>query len=139
MEQGDNEMKYNEFMDLVQQRARLDSEEEALREIDATLSTLSERISKNDAAQLAAQLPTEIQPSLKKNEPSKVFGLDEFYEKVARRVSFDDPNIVDHARAVISVVVEAVTPGEMDDVLAQLPTEYLPLFMFGSGSEYRKL
>jgi uncharacterized protein (DUF2267 family) len=132
-------MNYDQFMSLVEHRARLDTEEEAYKVVGATLSTLAERLTPDEARQLAAQLPKEIQHFLTDVNRRKTFGLDEFYEKVAQRESYDDPEIIDHARAVISVVAETVSSGEMEDVLAQLPSEYLPLFTFGSGSEYRLL
>jgi uncharacterized protein (DUF2267 family) len=132
-------MEYNEFINLVQHRAGLDSEADALRAVEATLSTLAERIQKNEAKQLAAQLPHEIQPYLNRAEPQKEFGLEEFYERVSRRESIGYPLMERHARAVISVVLDAVSPGEMRDVLANLPDEYVPLFTFGADGNYRKL
>ncbi len=41
------------------------------------------------------------------------------------------PEAVYHARAVIEVLSEAVSKGEMDDVRAQLPAEFDRLFEAG--------
>lgn len=60
------------------------------------------------------------------------FNLEQFFQRVAERESADLPQAVHHARAVISVLQEAVTPGEVADVRAQLPDEYDPLFDAGS-------
>jgi len=40
-----------------------------------------------------------------------------------------------HARAVIAVLYEAVSPGEMADIRAQLPAEYARLFEPGREEE----
>jgi uncharacterized protein (DUF2267 family) len=43
----------------------------------------------------------------------------------------DLPQSIHHVRAVISVLKEAVSAGEMDDIMGQLPEEYKPLFESG--------
>ena len=57
---------------------------------------------------------------------------DEFFQRVARREGTALPDAIFHAHVVIEVLGEAVSPGEMDDVLAQLPAEYDRLFEAGS-------
>lgn len=65
------------------------------------------------------------------------FALDEFFRRVAERegAGVDLPQAVFHARVVMEVVQEAVSPGQIDDVRAQLPAEYDPLFEAGSTGE----
>jgi uncharacterized protein (DUF2267 family) len=130
---------YTEFINLVRKRARLETESEALLAIEATLKTLSERIGMEEAEELAAQLPQGIREYLTQEQPQKSFGLDEFYNKVSIRSSVGFPEVERHARAVISVVSETATAGEIDDVLSRLPEEYIPLFTFGGDGEYRHL
>ncbi len=126
-------MRYGEFIDLVQERARLRTWDETLVAIEATLKTLGERLTEEEAADLAAQLPPAIGRYLTVVDMNKDFGLDEFYEHVSRRESIGQPMSMEHARAVMSVVVESVSPGELRDVLAQLPDEFDSLFIFNSG------
>lgn len=130
-------MQYNEFIGLVQKRAGLDTEDEARRAIEATFSTLAERLRAGEAGDLAAQLPEELQSYLTGQETKKTFGIDEFYEKVSYKESIGYPQVREHARAVMSVVQEAVSPGELRDILAQLPDGYTDLFTF--SSDYREL
>lgn len=130
-------MRYDEFVELVQKRARLATRREALIAIEATLKTLGERLTDPEAAQLAAQLPVEIGRFLTVVDTNKAFDLEKFYENVSLRESIGQPMARDHARAVLSVVEETVSPGELRDVLAQLPDEYLTLFTF--GSDWRNL
>ena len=55
--------------------------------------------------------------------------------KGGEREGVDLPDAIYQARAVISVLGEAVSPGEMADARAQLPDEYDPLFGLGSEGE----
>ncbi len=130
-------MGYEEFVNLVKERAHLQSDRDALVATEATLKTLGERLTEREAAQLATQLPPEIGRFLTVVDTNKSFDLETFYENVSRRESIGQPISREHARAVLSVVEETVTPGELQDVLAQLPEEYLTLFTF--GSDWRKL
>ena len=89
--------------------------------ITATLETLNERISGGEARDLAAQFPEEIQPALRpKAEEAEGFSLEEFYRRVAEREGVDIETARIDASAVMRVLREAVTPGELDDVMAQL-------------------
>lgn len=130
-------MNYLEFVREVRERGQLDSERDTLIAIEATLKTLGERLTDKEATQLAAQLPAEIGRFLTVVDTNKDFDLREFYEHISRRESIGEPRSREHARAVLSVVEETVSPGELRDVLAQLPDEYLNLFTF--GSDWRKV
>lgn len=126
-------MRFETFVGQVQHRARLSSQGEALRATRAALETLGDRISSDEADNLASQLPQEVGAYLRhqaRATPGR-FSLHDYYTRVADRESVDVPEAAYHARAVMSVVCEAVSPGEIDDLLAQLPGEYHPLF---SGS-----
>lgn len=124
-------MKYDEFVNRVQQRAHLASNAEAVGAIRATLQTLAERLAGGEAQDLAAQLPRELGHYLRPAEKTQDWLLDEFLERVAEREGVDLPDSVHHTRAVISVLLEAVSPGEIADVVAQLPADYDPLFESG--------
>lgn len=131
-------MQYDEFVGQVQHRARLASTGEAVHAIHATLSTLSERIFGNEATNLAAQLPQEIGVYLIPSELPEVFSMKNFYERVASRERADLPIAIYHARAVMSVVLDAVSPGEIADLRAQLPREYDHLFTYeGEGGMHK--
>ncbi len=125
-------MQFDEFVGQVHNRAELASTGEAMRAIRATLQTLSERVYFDEAADLAAQLPQEIGEYLTMVDEVESFSIDEFFDRVAEREAVDLPDATYHARVVIEVLDEAVTPGEMDDVRAQLPDEYKLLFEAGS-------
>lgn len=126
-------MKYDEFVGRVQNRARLSSTDEAVGAIRATLEVLGKRLAGGEPSDLAAQLPPEIGRYLEHAATAgERFGLDEFFERVSKQEKTDLPEAAHHARAVVSVLGEAVAQGEIEDVRAQLPQEYDPLFESGS-------
>jgi uncharacterized protein (DUF2267 family) len=128
-------MKFDEFVGRVQHRAKLGTEGETVRAIEATLTTLGERLAGGEAANLAAQLPEELGAYLRGAPEGESFDLDEFFNRVTIREGVDEPGAVYHARAVLSVLKEAVTPGEWADMRAQLPDEYEALLEAGAKGE----
>ena len=123
-------MKHDEFIGQVQHRARLASRGDAEIATRATLETLAERLSGGEADDLASQLPRGIAEYLRTEFAGEGmrFSVEEFFERVSQREGVDLSRAIYHARAVIAVLYEAVSPGEMDDVRAQLPAEYARLF-----------
>ena len=118
-------MKHDEFIGRVQHHARLGSRGDAERATRATLETLGERLAGGEPKDLASQLPPEIGLHLLRcGGRGERFSLDEFYSRVSVREGEDLPTAVFHARAVIRVLSEAVSKGEINDIFAQLPPEY---------------
>ncbi|MCW2685998.1 MAG: hypothetical protein JWR37_888 [Mycobacterium sp.] len=117
-------MQYEEFIDRVAESAGVSrNEAEALTR--ATLATLAERITGGEARDLAAQLPIPLQnPLLGAEEPAEAFTFEEFVRRTAERAGAD-PVVAEIAvDAVMATLREAVTPGEFDDVLSQLPEDF---------------
>jgi uncharacterized protein (DUF2267 family) len=120
-------MDYETFTQTTAQRAGL-ARETAERIEHATLRTLADRISGGEAQDLAAQLPGGLQDDLRApREEAEAFGVEEFVRRVAERGDVDPDQARTGAAAVLTTVREAVTPGEFDDVLSQLPQEYREL------------
>ncbi len=128
-------MKHDEFIGQVQHRARLSSRGEAERATRATLEILAERLAGGEANDLAAQLPQELAEYLRREWSGigERFSLEEFFRRVSLREGVDLPDAIFHARAVIEVLTEAVSMGEINDVRAQLPAEFDRLFEAGSS------
>jgi uncharacterized protein (DUF2267 family) len=94
----------------------------------ATLRTLADRISGGEAQDLASQLPSRLQADLRPaHEEAEAFGVDEFVRRVAERGDVGPEEARTGTVAVLTTVREAVTPGEFDDVVSQLPQEYREL------------
>ena len=118
-------MKHDEFIGRVQHYARLPSRGDAEHATHVTLETLGERLAGGEPKDLASQLPREIgEYLLRGGGKGERFTLDEFYQRVSEREGEDLPKAVFHARAVIRVLSEAVSKGEINDILAQLPPEF---------------
>lgn len=123
-------MQYIEFVRGVEERAAggLDHEE-AERAIRATLATLAEYVSAKETSDLAAQLPRELKAMLaKRTSAGESFPPKEFLRRVAAREELSASEAFDRTRAVFDVLADAVTAGELDDVLADLPNECKELF-----------
>lgn len=126
-------MNHDEFISKVAERASV-PKGEAERLTRATLMTLAERITGGEARDLADQLPTQLKDALiPSQEPAEAFGLDEFVTRVARRAAVDEAEAKDGVRAVFSTLREAVSPGEFDDVMSQLPKEYDEVLLYRVG------
>lgn len=126
-------MQHEEFIGSVQQRARLDSLSAAEQATRATLTTLAERVRAGLPSNMAAQLPPEIGRHLTETEEhTERFGLDEFYRRVAERqtAGVDVPDAALHARAVLSVVADAVDDSLFAKFEEQLPPELADLTDF---------
>ena len=123
-------MQTEEFLGQVQNRAHLATLGEAMRATRATLETLAERLGPDETRHLAAHLPREIQIFLSDTGlpiPER-FSSDEFLLRVCAREGIDLPLSTNHARAVIEVLTQAVSPGETIDALERLPDDYRRLF-----------
>jgi uncharacterized protein (DUF2267 family) len=121
-------MQFDQFVDLVAKRANVPPSRAQTLTYD-TLRTLAERISGGEARDLAAQLPAELQPMLSERveEAAEDFDVDEFVRRVAERASVDGEVARESARAVMLTLREAVSPGEWDEVTAQLSADYSEL------------
>jgi uncharacterized protein (DUF2267 family) len=123
-------MKHDEFIGKVQHLAQLGSRGDAERAAWATLQTLGERLAGGEAKDLASQLPPVLAAYALSGYAGigARFSLNEFFLLISDREGVDLPRAAHHARAVIEVLQEAISKGEIDDIRAQLPDEYNQLF-----------
>jgi uncharacterized protein (DUF2267 family) len=121
-------MTYEEFLEVVQNRANTRDDRETLIAIEATLKTLGERLTDLQAARLASQLPFEVGLFLTVVDTNKDYDLDSFYRHVALREGLPLEESIGHALAVMSVLEETLEPGELYGALARLPEDYKRLF-----------
>jgi uncharacterized protein (DUF2267 family) len=123
-------MDHDTFLDLVAREAGLDREH-AERAARATLETLGERIDREEARQLAAQLPPEVAPWIATTTSAEGFDQDELLRRVAERAGLDLPAARGAAAAVFDALAQAVSREEWDDVVAELPRSFAPLLPRG--------
>ena len=119
-----------EFINAVARRAGVSTQAESLTR--ATLSTLDDRFSSGEADfssgeadDVASQLPRGLKeamiPSTPKAEP---FDLQEFIDRVSRRAGVDASKAEVWVRAVMTTLRDAISEGEFEDMMAQLPEEF---------------
>ncbi|WP_164929007.1 DUF2267 domain-containing protein [Gloeobacter violaceus] len=125
-------MDHDQFVKKVRVEAGLDSQVQALSAIQAVLEILREHMAGREPHHLAAQLPQGIAAFLSPLENADArgerFALDEFYERIAQKAGIDVAEAERRARAVVEVLTEAVSEGEMRDVRGHFPKEYQQLF-----------
>jgi uncharacterized protein (DUF2267 family) len=120
-------MNRGELIHEVQRRGDFADAAAAEDAVLATLSVLGERLKGGEARDLAAQLPPELADAVQTSGPGEPFDVQEFCRRVAEREEREVSSAVarGHAQVVLDVVLGAVSDGERQDVLAQLPAEYV--------------
>ncbi|MDX6561314.1 MAG: hypothetical protein QOD65_1128 [Gaiellales bacterium] len=125
---GPEVLPYEEFVDRVSGRAGLEPAA-AARAIDAVLETLAERIAGGEVDDIAAALPVELRPALKHGRDrsrghAQKMSLDDFVARVADRERVTWEDALEHTRAVLVTLREALPDQEWSDMLQQLPRAY---------------
>lgn len=128
-------MQQDEFLSKVQDYGGLDSPDEALRMTEIFLATLGEWLYRTEDRKLSAQLPKAFQDFVyEEQEPERTRAQtvhlppEEFYNRIKGRADIRYQEAVRISKAVARVLEEAVSPGEIEDVLQELPNEFSELF-----------
>jgi uncharacterized protein (DUF2267 family) len=124
-------VKAHEFLAAVRDRGEYVSQAEAERASRTVLSALAARLAGGEAKDLAAQLPPELQPAILDAErPGGPWaaGEQEFLTRLAEELGATPETARWDASAVLSTLAEAVSGGELNQLLTQLPAGYAPLF-----------
>lgn len=124
-------MQYDEFIHRVQERTDLADEDTAVRVTEAVLGTLGECLYRTERRKLGAQLPKQLRASLysvqspeNTRQDTERFSLEEFYNRIRARADIGGRDTEPYTRAVLAVLQEAVSAGEIADVMDKLPAEY---------------
>ncbi len=121
-------MRYEEFIERVQRRLGSAEADAAGRAPTATLGTLGECLSGEEADDLAAQLPKELKmPLTRQSEDARPLSLEQFFQRVSEREGVGIDVARNHAAAVMKVLGEAASQGELRDVSSQLSPEVASL------------
>ncbi|GII25670.1 DUF2267 domain-containing protein [Planosporangium mesophilum] len=128
-------LSYDDFIARVAERAGLDREG-ARKATEAVLEVLAMRVSAGQVEDLRPFLPYELRPALdrgltRSRGEAMPMSLDEFVNKITQREGVSGQEAPAHARAVLSVLREAVGDKEFQDTTAQLPREYQRLLVPG--------
>jgi uncharacterized protein (DUF2267 family) len=123
-------VKAHEFYARVRERGGYDTAEEAQRVTAVVLGLLGQRLPGGECKDLAAQLPPELQPPLLDavGTTGQRFGVEEFLTRAADALSTSEETGRWDVSAVLTTVADAVTGGELNQVLTQLQPGYAVLF-----------
>ncbi|MFI5683096.1 DUF2267 domain-containing protein [Streptomyces sp. NPDC051636] len=123
-------MKCDEFLARVRERGEYTGRDEAQKIAEEVLGVLATRISPGEVEDLASQMPAPLGQTLigAKRQQAENFGIEEFYRRVAERTGARPRTAQWDASAVLSTVADAVSGGELNQVISQLPSSYAVLF-----------
>jgi uncharacterized protein (DUF2267 family) len=133
------ELAIDRFLDRVAERAGLDRNG-ARKATEAVLEVLALRVSAGQVEDLRPYLPYELRPALdrglnRSRGRALPLSLSEFIDRLTQREGVSGQEAPAHARAVLSVLREAVGEKEFQDTAAQLPREYETLLAPGQPPE----
>jgi len=119
-----------DFLQRVQQSARLANYEEAHRAAQATLTVLGQSISGGEARRLAEWLPAELREQCaEQSGHATAFDKANFVDKVGGMLyTVDAERGENEIRAVLRQVRASAPHGELDDTISQLPAELAEMF-----------
>ncbi|CAL9617260.1 DUF2267 domain-containing protein [Streptomyces albus] len=123
-------MRYDEFLAQVRERGEYRDQQEAEQVTRAVLGVLATRITPVKAQELAAQLPGPLGPAVAEagEEAPETFGVSQFCERVAEQTGARPRTAEWDASAVLSTLADAVSGGELNQLISQLPSGYATLF-----------
>jgi uncharacterized protein (DUF2267 family) len=123
-------MDYDQFISAVQDLLDADRDR-ARRAAEATLQTLADRLSAEQARHLVDLLPPELGPLLFHVGPPERLDVDAFLQRVAEREDVDLATARRHAALVFVALSRAVGPDEFDRIAATFPKDFAPLLPRG--------
>ena len=137
-------MKYDEIINRVQKYTGLTEGTKAEQVLKAVLGTLGENVYRTEERHMAAELPNELknvfyeyQPPERGKADRAVYPLEEFYNRVKARANITLQESQEFTSHVLTVLQEAVSPGEMEDVIREIRPELRKLFAARPEIEYQ--
>lgn len=123
-------MDYEQFLANVRERGEYADNTEADHVSRIVLAQLGERLASGEGKDVAAQLPVELQAPLLHAAvtPPRSSGMHEFLRRLAAELNATEETARWDASAVLTTVADAITSGQLNQVLSQLPTEFAVLF-----------
>ncbi|SDJ93025.1 DUF2267 domain-containing protein [Streptomyces indicus] len=118
-------MPYADFLAAVRRRGDYADNDRAADAADAVITVLGERLPPASAGQLAEQLPPRLGKLLANaHSPAQTWGVHGFVRRVAD-VTGDPEDIArTHTAAVLGVLADTVSGGELNKLISQLPVAY---------------
>jgi uncharacterized protein (DUF2267 family) len=119
-------MKYDELIKHVRERTGTERAE-AERITHAVVQALADRLTGDEARHMLSQLPEPLKSSITVTEHAEALTATKFVERIATELGCPPEEARARVHAVLATLEEALTPGELHDVLVQLPSGYMRL------------
>lgn len=117
-------MKDDEFIGHVHERID-GTREQAEQAVRVTLEVLGQRLPAQEAKNLGEQLPPSLADCLRQSAAQdESFPVDQFFARVAELTDTSRDEATGRAKAVLGVLQDAISPGELVDLFDQLPDDY---------------
>jgi CBS domain-containing protein/uncharacterized protein (DUF2267 family) len=124
------EATYRRLLNRLCADAGLEDAEQAEAALGLVLEGLVRRLTPDEAEDLIAQLPSLLQPSLYAlaSGPDRLVTRETIEQDLARRLEVEPARAAEFLAAVGALVVQIVSPGQMEDVRGQLPASLREVF-----------
>ena len=128
-------MQMTDMVDLVQQRAGLESTQVANDTLLAVAETLSEREIEGAQTNFAAQLPQELGSvvDMRDSKSQENFDAEEFVSRVGHKLDISEAQSRKLTHAALSAMMQGVSDGERLDMLNALPNDFTPYATWNGG------
>lgn len=118
---------YRTFLKEVESQTQLDSNV-AEKLTSSVLCLLEQRLSPGEGKDFEAQLPVQLRTLIHRcaeheNLPSRKFHRADMMKELSREFSASHEQVENWVKAVFRVLCHRLTPGEIDDVVGQLPRD----------------
>jgi uncharacterized protein (DUF2267 family) len=120
-------MEYERFLEHVEERTGIDDHDEAARTAHVVLQALADRLTGDEARDMLAQLPYQLKVAVTVTEAPNGWGPEEFVSWVADQLQVPPDEARERVRAVFATLREALSRGELQDILEQLDPPYADL------------
>jgi len=118
-------MQLTEMIDIVQERADINSKDTAKETLVAVAEALSEREMDGAQDNFAAQLPEEIATVVQSRDKTsrEKYDAEDFLNRVGEQLGTSGEETKNRVHAAFSAMVEGVSEGEQVDIVNALPND----------------
>jgi uncharacterized protein (DUF2267 family) len=118
---------YDELLDTVQAKLGTEDRSEVERTTLTVIQALCDRITGKEAFDLLAQLPARVKKSVEITQAPMQLSREQFLEYVAEKLGVPRVEARERIRAVFYALRQAVSWGELEDILLELDPDYVDL------------
>lgn len=122
---------FREFVTQVRRAGELRSPEETEQLVHATLRALGGVVARGQAERLRPGLPAEVASDLLDERPGRATAVDKrtFLDQVSAAIRYSDPDVVEKRVVIVCRTLATWSPpGEIDGLIAHMPTDLATLF-----------